>query len=135
MPLVLLADAACVRTFDCNGELIATLQPDAGYALQLAARGGDGAQGGCAYSDAARASLLCVQTAPAPAQAEAEAGEEKETAGEAADSAPAPSTLLARYSPSLVLLAIYPAMAAHLGPEPSNSQLRQALALTLTLTE
>ena len=35
MPLVLLADAACVRTFDCNGELIATLQPDAGYALQL----------------------------------------------------------------------------------------------------
>ena len=60
-----------------------------------------------------------MQTAPAPAQAEAEAGEEKETAGEARDSAPAPSTLLARYSPSLVLLAIYPAMAAHLGPNPN----------------
>ena len=41
---------------------------------------------------------------------------------------PKPKPKQARYSAPLVLRATYPAMARHLGPEPSNSQLRQALA-------
>jgi len=144
VPLILLADTACVRTFDCNGDLIATLQPDAGYNLRLASRGA------CAYSDAARVSLLCVQTARQGARAKwgrasssvldgldaAAAAAEAAAAGVALASplasptSPPPSstTRLARYSCPLTLLAIYPAMADQLGPEPSNSQLRQTLA-------
>ena len=142
-----------MRTFDCNGELIATLQPDAGYDLRLASRGA------CAYSDAARVQLLCLQTAKKgvkakwgrasnsvldalDAAAAAAAAAEAEAAGEegldsptggspplSPTAAPPTSTMrLARYSCPLTLLCAYPAMAEQLGPDPSNSQLRQTLA-------
>ena len=140
MPLILLADTACVRTFDCNGDLIATLQPDAGYDLRLASRGA------CAYSDAARVSLLCMQTAKKGVRAKwgrasssildgleaAAAAAEAAAAGEeplvSPTSTPASTTRLARYSCPLTLLSVYPAMAEQLGAEPSNSELRQTLA-------
>eukprot|EP00964_Phaeocystis_antarctica_P133335 scaffold97530_cov37-Phaeocystis_antarctica.AAC.2 len=140
VPLILLADTACVRTFDCNGDLIATLQPDAGYDLRLASRGA------CAYSDAARVALLCMQTAKngvrdkwgrasssildglEAAAAEAEAAAAGEEPLVSPTSTPASTTRLARYSCPLTLLSVYPAMAEQLGAEPSNSELRQVLA-------
>ena len=129
-----------MRTFDCNGDLIATLQPDAGYDLRLASRGA------CAYSDAARVALLCMQTAKngvrdkwgrasssildgleaAAAAAEAAAAGEEPLVSPT--STPASTTRLARYSCPLTLLSVYPAMAEQLGAEPSNSELRQVLA-------